>query len=131
MFYMLYLVSVTLIWAFSFSLIGIYLAGSVDGYIAVASRMILALLVFIPMTRFSNVHWPSAIKLMLIGAIQLGVMYLLFYHSFLYLSVAEVLLFTIFTPLYVTLIDSLIARRTVGWRWLFAALFASLLPLRV
>ncbi len=34
---------VTLIWAFSFSLIGEFLSGRVDPYLAVSSRMLLAL----------------------------------------------------------------------------------------
>lgn len=48
---------------------------------------------------------------MLIGAIQLGVMYGFYYHSFLYLSVPEVLLFTVMTPLYVTLLNDLLQRQ--------------------
>ena len=37
---------VTLIWAFSFSLIGEFLSGRVDPYLAVSSRMLLALVLF-------------------------------------------------------------------------------------
>ena len=48
---------------------------------------------------------PLACKLMLIGALQLGVMYGFYYHSFLFLSVPEVLLFTVMTPLYITLLN--------------------------
>lgn len=43
-----YLISVTALWAFSFSLIGVYLAGQVDGYFAVLIRVTLAMLVFLP-----------------------------------------------------------------------------------
>ncbi|MFT7194919.1 MAG: hypothetical protein ACI8U1_002565, partial [Rheinheimera aquimaris] len=39
---MSYLVGVTLLWAFSFSLIGVYLAGQVDPYFAVLLRVGLA-----------------------------------------------------------------------------------------
>ncbi len=39
---------VTAIWAFSFSLIGEFLAATVDPYLAVSSRMLLALLLFSP-----------------------------------------------------------------------------------
>jgi len=46
-----YLLFVTLIQAFSFSLIGEYLAGHVDSYFAVLVRVVLAGLVFIPLTR--------------------------------------------------------------------------------
>ncbi len=121
---MIWLVLVTLLWAFSFSLIGVYLAGEVDGYIAVFSRMVLALLVFLPFLRWRNSSAKSAITLMAIGAIQIGLMYLFFYHSFIYLSVPEVLLFTIFTPVYVTLIDEIIFLRQFNGRWILSAVVA-------
>ena len=38
-------------------------------------------------------------------------MYGFYYQSFLYLSVPEVLLFTVMTPLYVTLINDMLDRR--------------------
>lgn len=108
---MAYLWSVTLLWAFSFSLIGVYLAGSVDAYFAVLVRILLASLVFLPWIKFTRVPLPLAGKLMAIGAIQLGVMYLFFYQSFIFLTVPEVLLFTIFTPIYITLLDDLLQKR--------------------
>ncbi|WP_066961161.1 DMT family transporter [Microbulbifer sp. Q7] len=107
---MLLLIIVTLLWAFSFSLIGVYLAGQVDSYFSVLTRVLLATLVFLP---FLNWRTPprTAVTLMAIGAIQLGLMYLFYYQSFLLLSVPEVLLFTIFTPVYIALIYNLLARR--------------------
>ncbi|MHC9036542.1 EamA family transporter, partial [Cobetia marina] len=50
-------------------------------------------------------------QLMAIGAVQLGLMYIFFYRSFLLLPVPEVLLFTIFTPIYITLLDDMMKRR--------------------
>ena len=110
------LILITLLWAASFSLIGVYLAGQVDGYIVVFIRMILALITVLPLFRWRHLspksgQLPQLTKLAVIGAIQIGAMYLFLYHAFLYLSVAEVLLFTIFTPLYITLIDELILNR--------------------
>nr|WP_282444896.1 EamA family transporter [Idiomarina sp. ATCH4] len=107
---------ITLLWAASFSLIGVYLAGQVDGYLVVFIRMILALITVLPLFRWRhlsphNGQLPQLVKLAVIGAVQIGAMYLFLYHAFLYLSVAEVLLFTIFTPLYITLIDELILNR--------------------
>jgi carboxylate/amino acid/amine transporter len=98
---------VTLLWAFSFSLIGVYLAGKLDSYFAVLIRVALASLIFIP---FTNFKLPNRYKLQImgIGVIQIGMMYIFFYKSFLFLSVPEVLLFTIFTPLYVTIIYDLL-----------------------
>ncbi len=98
---------VTFIWAFSFSFIGVYLAGKLDSYFAVLVRVALASLIFIP---FTNFRLPNRYKfqIMGIGIIQIGIMYIFFYRSFLFLSVPEVLLFTIFTPLYVTIIYDLL-----------------------
>lgn len=116
--------AVTALWAASFSLIGEFLAGQVDGYIAVYIRMLLALLLFLPLWRPKRLAFAQQWRLATIGAIQIGVMYLFLYHAFLYLTVPEVLLFTIFTPLYVTLIDDVLFERKhlpAQW-WLAAAL---------
>lgn len=102
---MSYLLPITLLWAFSFSLIGVYLAGQVDAWFSVLMRIGLATLVFLPFLRPKQVPMPVAIKLMLIGAIQLGLMYVFYYQSFLYLTVPEVLLFTVMTPIYITLLN--------------------------
>ncbi|MBB1332742.1 MULTISPECIES: DMT family transporter [unclassified Pseudoalteromonas] len=98
-----YLFAVTLLWAFSFSLIGVYLAGQVDAWFSVLIRVALATLLFLPFLK--RTPPPLACKLMLIGAVQLGIMYSFYYHSFLFLSVPEVLLFTVMTPLYITLLN--------------------------
>lgn len=116
---------VTGLWAFSFSLIGEYLAGDVDAYIAVLIRMVLAGLLLLCFFRPHALSFRRALYLMAIGAVQIGLMYILLYHAFLYISVAEVLLFTIFTPLYITLIDEwLINRRRIPLRFWLAALLA-------
>ncbi|RUR55915.1 carboxylate/amino acid/amine transporter [Vreelandella populi] len=106
-----YLISITVLWAFSFSLIGVYLAGQVDSYFAVLVRVTLAMLVFLPFLRPSLLRGKQRLALMALGAIQLGVMYTFFYQSFLLLSVPEVLLFTIFTPVYIALLDDLMFGR--------------------
>ena len=108
---MKYLILVTIIWAFSFSLIGEFLAGKVDGYFAVLIRVALASLVFIPFTNFKGIKNSLKLKIMGIGVVQIGFMYLFFYNSFLFLSVPEVILFTIFTPIYITLIYDALQKR--------------------
>lgn len=105
------LVFVTILWAVSFSLIGEFLAGHVDSDFAVLSRVVLAGLAFLPLTRWRGVRWELKGGVTLVGALQFGITYLCLYRSFAYLSVPEVLLFTIFTPLYVTLIDDALNRR--------------------
>ncbi len=101
---MRYLVLMTAIWAFSFSFIGEFLAGRIDSYFAVLVRVGLASLVFLPFTKFKGISNTLKLQIMGIGIVQIGFMYMFFYNSFLYISVPEVVLFTIFTPIYVTLI---------------------------
>ena len=118
-----YLLVVTLIQAFSFSLIGEYLAGHVDSYFAVLVRVVLAGLVFIPLTRWRSVEPAFMRGMLVIGALQFGVTYVCLYLSFRVLTVPEVLLFTILTPLHVTLIEDALNRRFNPWA-LVAALVA-------
>ena len=105
------LLGMTGLWAFSFSLIGVYLAGQVDAWFSVLMRITLAMLVFLPFIKLRQTPKPLALKLMAIGACQLGVMYGLYYQSFLHLSVPEVLLFTVMTPIYIALINDILERR--------------------
>ncbi len=118
-----YLLIVTLIQAFSFSLIGEYLAGHVDSYFAVLVRVVLAGLVFIPLTRWRQVEPGFMRGMLLIGALQFGITYVCLYLSFRVLTVPEVLLFTILTPLHVTLIEDALNRRFNPWA-LVAAMVA-------
>ncbi|MFG6137698.1 EamA family transporter [Halomonas sp. B23F22_10] len=106
-----YLVGITVLWALSFSLIGAYLAGQVDSYFSVMTRILLAALLFLPLLRPRLLRGRQRLALMGLGAVQLGVMYIFFYQSFLLLSVPEVLLFTVLTPLYIAVLDDLMFRR--------------------
>ncbi len=105
------MIIVTCIWAFSFPLIGHFIAKEVDIYFAIVLRFGLALLVFLPFIRFVGVDLGLKCKLVGIGAIQIGVMYLFYYFSFYYLSPSEVALFTIFTPFYISLFYDMCLRR--------------------
>jgi len=119
---MFYLSAVTLLWAFSFSLIGVYLAGQVDSWFSVFMRVALASVVFLPFLKFKQIPKKLIVQLMSIGGIQLGLMYCFYYQSFLLLSVPEVLLFTVFTPIYVTLIYDLLKARFSPWYLVTAAI---------
>ena len=110
-----YLLSVTVLWAFSFSLIGEYLAGQVDSDFAVLIRVAIALAVFIPFTRWRGLPVRLLGGFWLAGALQFGITYLCLYRSFSILTVPEVLLFTVLTPIYVTLLDDGLAKRFNPW----------------
>ena len=109
-----YLIAVTLLWAVSFSLIGEYLAGQVDSYFAVLTRVVLASAIFLPLLRPSRLPRGLMLGIAGAGALQFGLTYIGLYLSFGYLSVPEVLLFTVTTPVYVALLDNALLRR---FRW--------------
>ncbi|MTD39146.1 EamA family transporter [Erwinia sp. CPCC 100877] len=118
------LIITTILWAFSFSLIGEYLAGHVDSYFSVLMRVGLAALVFLPFLRIRGYRLKTLGLYMLVGAMQLGIMYLLSFQAYLYLTVSEFLLFTVLTPLYITLIYDLISGRRLRWSYVLSALLA-------
>ena len=120
---MRYLIAITVLWAFSFSLIGQYLAGQVDSDLAVLVRVGIAVAVFLPITRWRNLPFKLVGGFWIAGALQFGITYLCLYRSFNVLTVPEVLLFTVLTPMYVTLLDDALARRFNRWA-LIAALVA-------
>lgn len=98
-------------------------SGRVDSDFAVLVRVAIAALVFIPFTRWRGLPLRLLGGLWLAGALQFGVTYLCLYRSFSVLTVPEVLLFTVLTPIYVTLLDDALARRFNPWA-LVAALVA-------
>jgi len=118
------LIITTILWAFSFSLIGEYLAGHVDSYFSVLMRVGLAALVFLPFLRTRGQSLKTILLYMLVGAMQLGIMYLFSFRAYVYLSVSEFLLFTVLTPLYITLIYDLLSKRRLRWGYLLSAALA-------
>ncbi|MDC9606491.1 carboxylate/amino acid/amine transporter [Xenorhabdus griffiniae] len=114
----------TFLWAASFSLIGVYLAGQVDSWFSVLVRVMLAAMVFLPFLRWRGLSLKVISLYMAVGACQLGVMYLFVFHAYHYLTVAEFLLFTIMTPLYVTLIYDLMGRQRLRWGYALSSLLA-------
>src|SRR5512143_3617949 len=110
---MVELLVVSLVWAFSFGLIKDNLAAVDPNFVAFA-RLFISLCVFLPFLRLRGLTRSLSLRLMLVGAVQYGFMYVAYNLSFRYLRAYEVALFTIFTPLYVTLIDNLFQHR-ISW----------------
>ncbi len=108
--YVIYLLIVSLIWSFSFGLIKHNLAGIDPNFVA-WTRMFLAFPLFLPFLRHKMLTPMLTIRLISIGAVQFGLMYSTYLYAFQYLAAYQVALFTIFTPIYVTLINDFYARR--------------------
>lgn len=107
---MLYLFLVSLLWAFSFGLIKGGLSGLPSSTVAFL-RLLVACAAFAPFLRIRRLHFGGAARLLLTGAVQYGLMYVAYIQAFQYLQAYEVALFTVFTPIYVTLINDLFKRR--------------------
>ena len=108
---MRYLFGVTIIWAFSFSLIGVYLSGHVDPWLSALMRIGIAAMIFLPFLKLKEIKEEVIFKIIAIGSVQLGLMYCFYFQSFRFLTVPEVLLFSVFTPLYITLLNDLLYKR--------------------
>lgn len=107
---MTHLLAVSLLWAFSFGLIETHLS-SLDSNLVAFLRLALSLVIFLPFLRARAVPGRIAGWLVACGALQFGVMYAAYIASYGYLRAYEVALFTILTPLYVTVINDALRRR--------------------
>ena len=106
---MWYLVLVSVIWAFSFGLIKTYLTG-LDPLFVGAARLGVALLVFLPSIRFKGLNVGLTLRFLLIGGIQYGLMYGSYIYTYQFLEAHKIALFTVTTPLLVTLLDDCFER---------------------
>lgn len=116
-----YLLLISLLWAFSFGLIKAELTG-IDSTIVALLRLFIAWLAFLAFTKKIEDR-KIILKLILIGMLQFGAMYILYIRAFQYLQAYEVALFTIFTPLYVTFFNDIIEKK-INVRFLIAALLS-------
>ncbi|HKK17060.1 MAG TPA: EamA family transporter [Opitutales bacterium] len=119
---MLYLLITTLIWAFSFGLIGNVLQ-RVDPVMVAALRLSTALLVFLPLLRPKQISFAERCHLAAIGAVQFGTMYVCYLSAFRFIPSHLVALFSVLTPIYVVLLHDMI-RRQFHWRYLLAAVLS-------
>lgn len=105
-----FLIAVSLLWAFSFGLIKGRLAG-LDSALVTALRLGFAFLVFLPFLRWRGLRPRGAVLVAAIGAVQFGLMYLAYNESFRFLQAHEVALFTLTTPVWMTLLADAWERR--------------------
>ena len=121
---MIYLAVVSLLWAFSFGLIGSALSG-VDSFFVATVRLGCATLLFLPFLRAKEIVRIDRLRLVIIGAVQFGVMYACYMRAFQYLPSHMVAIFSILTPVYVVIIHDL-RQRTFSYRYLLVALLSVL-----
>jgi drug/metabolite transporter (DMT)-like permease len=116
------LIAVSIIWAFSFGLIKGKLTGLDSGLVA-SIRLILCFLCFMPFI-FKVAEQKMRARLMLLGIVQFGIMYLAYIESYQYLPGYLVAVFTIFTPFYVIALNFIFDKRSRKGRSLGYSLLA-------
>ncbi len=119
---MLWLIAASLLWAFSFGLIKGYLVG-LDPATVAAGRLLLAALAFLPWLLRARLQRRAALAAAALGAVQFGLMYVLYIASFQWLAAWKVALLTVFTPFFVIAAQDLGDRR-LDRRGLVAAAIA-------
>ncbi|MFH1224042.1 MAG: EamA family transporter [Pseudomonadota bacterium] len=119
---MFYLLITSFIWAFSFGLIKGDLT-NLDPSLVSLIRLFISLIMFLPFLKFNKIKKISA-PLLIVGAVQFGLMYIAYIYSFKFLKAHEVALFTIFTPIYVTLFNDLARKKGLNFTSLISAVLA-------
>ena len=119
---MLYLATVSIVWAFSFGIIGNSLM-SVDSFLVSTLRLAFASIAFLPFIKPKYIQGLDGLKLFLFGSIQFGLMYVCYMKAYQYLPSHLVALFSISTPIYVTLIND-IRKRLFSVQYFLAALLS-------
>ena len=104
------LIATTLIWSFSFSIIGNVISSAVDSWSLAFYRSLLGFIFFLPWIKKSKIS-KYQFKLMPIGALQIGLMYIFYLSAFNFTTVPRVLLFTTTTPLYIAITDSFVTKK--------------------
>jgi drug/metabolite transporter (DMT)-like permease len=121
---MLYLALVSVIWAFSFGLIGSSLSG-VDSFLVATLRLGVASIIFLPFLRLKEIGSIDRFRLIIYGAIQFGFMYAFYMRAYQFIPSHLVAIFSILTPVYVVLIHDL-RRRTFSKHYLWIAILSVL-----
>jgi drug/metabolite transporter (DMT)-like permease len=105
------LIFVSVLWALSFGLIKGQLTG-IDPSLVAAIRLLLCFIVFLPFFRWQKIPEKYS-HYFILGMIQFGIMYWAYIQSYQFLPGYLVAVFTIFTPFYVMIFDSLLQRRLI------------------
>jgi drug/metabolite transporter (DMT)-like permease len=114
---MIWLLAACVLWGPSFGLVPILLRDyGMDSTTLSVLRMAYSLVLFLPLLRPRKFTRSCRLALTALGGLQYGVMYLTLFASYHFLQGYEVALLTIFTPLYVGLLDPVFARRFPGWK---------------
>ena len=118
---MIYLVLVSILWSFSFGIIKYGLPGIDSAFISFM-RNLIALIFFSTITIYNFKKFTFDLRLILIGAIQFGLMYVLYIQSYEYLPAYLIATFTITTPIFVGLSSQFLINGSFSSKGFFAVI---------
>ena len=118
---MIYLVLVSILWSFSFGIIKYGLPGIDSAFISFM-RNLIALIFFSTLTIYNFKKFSFDLRLMFIGAIQFGLMYVLYIQSYQYLPTYLIATFTITTPIFVGLSSQFFINGSFSSKGVFAVI---------
>ena len=116
---MIYLILVSILWSFSFGIIKYGLPG-IDSTLISLMRNLIALLFFASLTLYNFKKFSFDIRLVLIGAIQFGLMYILYIQSYQYLPAYLIATFTITTPIFIGIFSQLLEDKSFSLNGIFS-----------
>ena len=108
---MLHLTIVSILWSFSFGIIKFGLTG-VDSIFIIFFRSLIAFIFFSSLTLYNIKKFSFDTKLIIIGAIQFGLMYVFYIQSYQYLPAYLIATFTITTPIFVVLFSQALMKES-------------------
>ncbi len=122
---MYWLLIACLLWGPSFGLVPI-LQGSygMNPYMLAVLRMLFAFILFAPLMGLQRIPGKQRLQLILLGALQFGVMYITIFLSYGFMEGYEVALVTILTPIYVSLLDHLLRKGRIRLQPLLCVILA-------
>jgi drug/metabolite transporter (DMT)-like permease len=116
-----YLIAISILWSFSFGIIKYGLAGIDSSFISF-SRNVIALTFFSSVTIYNIKKFSFDLKLVGIGALQFGLMYIFYIESYQYLPAYLIATFTITTPIYVVLASKYLNGNSLNRNGIYAIL---------
>ena len=122
---MIYLILVSILWSFSFGIIK-YGLSEIDSSFISLMRNLIAFLFFASLTLYNFKKFIFDIKLILIGAIQFGLMYVLYIQSYQYLPAYLIATFTITTPIFIGIFSQLLQNKSFSFSGIFSILLVVL-----
>jgi drug/metabolite transporter (DMT)-like permease len=121
----IYLILVSILWSFSFGIIKYGLSGIDSSFISLM-RNLIAFLFFASLTLYNFKKFIFDIQLILIGAIQFGLMYVLYIQSYQYLPAYLIATFTITTPIFIGIFSQLLQNKSFSLNGIFSILLVVL-----